>query len=118
MKLDPLNIVLDPHLKLNKIFYFISGNEKSFIEKINVKIIENYKKDKKISVSNVASIKDYDCGVGLFEDNKIISINNCTTIDEEDKATIQDIYKANYFVKLEVIFINHEIIFIVKLKPV
>ena len=84
MKLDPLNIVLDPHLKLNKIFYFISGNEKSFIEKINVKIIENYKKDKKISVSNVASIKDYDGGVGLFEDNKIISINNCTTIDEED----------------------------------
>ena len=41
MKLDPLNIFLDPHLKLNKIFYFISCNEKSFIEKINVKIIKN-----------------------------------------------------------------------------
>ena len=33
MKLDPLNIVLNQDFKLNKKFYFISGNEKSFIRK-------------------------------------------------------------------------------------
>ena len=84
MKIDPLNIVLDQGFKLNKKFYFISGNEKSFIEKIITKIIEKYRKDENISTSNIDSIDDYVDGVGLFEDKKIISINNCAKIDEEN----------------------------------
>tara|TARA_B100000575_G_C23108658_1_gene640131 strand:+ start:314 stop:1252 length:939 start_codon:yes stop_codon:yes gene_type:complete len=82
MKIDPLNIVLDQGLKLNKKFYFISGNEKSFIEKINSKIIEKYRTGENISISKIESINDYVDGAGLFEDKKIISINNCTKIDE------------------------------------
>ena len=82
MKLDPLNIVLDQGLKLNKKFYFVSGNEKSFIEKINTKIIEKYRTNENISASNINSINDYVDGVGLFEDKKLISINNCAKIDE------------------------------------
>ena len=84
MKIDPLNIVLDQGFKLNKKFYFISGNERSFIEKIITKIIEKYRKDENISTSNIDSIDDYVDGVGLFEDKKIISINNCAKIDEEN----------------------------------
>lgn len=84
MKLDPLNIVLNQEFKLNKKFYFISGNEKSFIEKIKTKIIEGHKVKKKFSTSSIDSINDYVDGVGLFEDKKIISINNSIKIDEED----------------------------------
>ena len=50
MKLDPLSIVLDQGLRLNKKFYFISGNEKSFIEKIKKKIIEKYRTNENISL--------------------------------------------------------------------
>lgn len=84
MKLDPLNIVLNQELKLNKKFYFISGNEKSFIEKIKTKIIEKYRVSENISTSSIDSINDYVDGGGLFEDKKIISINNSTKIDERD----------------------------------
>ena len=84
MKLDPLNIVLNQDFKLNKKFYFISGNEKSFIEKIKKKIIEGHNVNKNFSTSSIDSINDYVDGVGLFEDKKIISINNSIKIDEED----------------------------------
>ena len=84
MKLDPLNIVLNQDFKLNKKFYFISGNEKSFIEKIKKKIIEGHNVNKNFSTSSIDSINDYVDGVGLFEDKKIISISNSTKIDEGD----------------------------------
>ena len=46
MRLDPLVFLLDKNLKLNKKFYFISGNESTLIQKIKRKIVEGYKKKK------------------------------------------------------------------------
>ena len=43
MRFDPLNIVLNTKIKLEKKFYFISGNEISLIEKVKSTVVNNYK---------------------------------------------------------------------------
>ena len=37
MKIDPISILLNENFKIDKKFYFISGNEKTLMEKIKVK---------------------------------------------------------------------------------
>ena len=46
MKIDSLNILLNKKPALNKKFYFISGNEKTLMEKIKTIIVEGFKKKK------------------------------------------------------------------------
>ena len=82
MRLDPLNLVLTKDYKVEKRFYFISGNEKTFIDRIKAIIIENYQRKERVTLSNIASINDYvDTGL-LFEEKKIILINNPKEINE------------------------------------
>ena len=83
MRIDPLNIILDEDIRGLKRFYFISGNEKTLIEKIKTKIIEKYKVSKNTTITNIDSIKDYVDEVGLFENKKIILIKNCKEIKEQ-----------------------------------
>ena len=49
MKLDPVGILLNRDLKIQKKFYFVSGNEESLIEKIKTTIINKYLKQEKAS---------------------------------------------------------------------
>ena len=49
MKIDPLNILLNKNFKLDKKFYFISGNEITLMEKIKKKLLKNYKKMKNVN---------------------------------------------------------------------
>ena len=42
MKIDPISILLNENFRIDKKAYFISGNEKTLIQKIKTKIIENY----------------------------------------------------------------------------
>ena len=44
MKINSLNILINQAPVLNKKFYFISGNEKTLMEKIKSKIIEKLQK--------------------------------------------------------------------------
>lgn len=90
MRLDPLSIVLAQDLKVLKKFYFISGNERTFIEKINTKIIRKYKEKENIAVSIVDNINDYVGGVGLFDNKKIILIKNCKEINEVGLNKLRD----------------------------
>ncbi len=83
MRLDPINIILNKDFKLDKKFYFISGNEKTLIGKISTKIIEKYQKKENIATSEIDSINDYVEYLGLFEDKKIILIKNCKGVGEE-----------------------------------
>ena len=50
MKIDPLNILLNENFKIDKKFYFISGNEKTLMEKIKSIIIEKYKKNENVQI--------------------------------------------------------------------
>ena len=47
MKIDPINILLKKNFKLDKKFYFISGNEKTLNGKNKIKqLLKNPKKNK------------------------------------------------------------------------
>ncbi len=90
MRLDPLNLVLTKDYKVEKRFYFISGNEKTFIDRIKAIIIENYQKKERVTLSNIASINDYvDTGL-LFEEKKIILINDSKEINEGVLDSLRD----------------------------
>lgn len=82
MRFDPLNIVLKKDFENLKKFYFISGNEKTFIERIKTKIIESYKKNENITISNIDSLNNYRDEESLFENKKIIVVKSCKEINE------------------------------------
>ncbi len=92
MKIDPLSILLNKDFKLDKSFYFISGNEISLIEKLSAIIIERYQKLENIYLKKIESIEDVTYDLGLFESKKIFLIRNCKDIDEKivDKFREQD----------------------------
>ena len=96
MRLDPLNIVLKQNFRPDKKIYFISGNEKTFIEKISSKIIEIYKKDQNVTISSIESINDYVDEVGLFNDKKLILVRNCKEINDESLKKLRD--SVNVFI--------------------
>ena len=96
MRLDPLNIVLKQKFRPDKKIYFISGNEKTFIEKISSKIIEIYKKDQNVTISSIESINDYVDEVDLFKDKKLILIRNCKEINDESLKKLRD--SVNVFI--------------------
>ena len=83
MKISPLGILLNHNFDFNKKFYFISGNEKTLIEKINYKIIQEYKRVEKVTVERLDSILDYVDEIGLFENKKIFLVKNCSGLDEK-----------------------------------
>ncbi len=83
MKIDPLSILLNKDFKLDKNFYFISGNEISLIEKLSAIIIERYQKLENIYFKKIETIKDATDNLGLFESKKIYLIRNCKDIDEK-----------------------------------
>ncbi len=83
MRLDPLVFLLDKNLKLNKKFYFISGNESTLIQKIKRRIVEGYKKKENLFVQNIDTIDEYRGGDGLFEDKKIYYVKNVNRFDEK-----------------------------------
>ena len=99
MRLDPLNIVLEQNFRPDKKIYFISGNEKTFIEKISSKIIEIYKKDQNVTISSIESISDYVDEVGLFNDKKLILIRNCKEINDESLKNYEIQLMYLYFLK-------------------
>ena len=96
MRLDPLNIVLKQNFRPDKKIYFISGNEKTFIEKISSKIIEIYKKDQNVTISSIESINNYVDEVDLFKDKKLILIRNCKEINDESLKKLRD--SVNVFI--------------------
>tara|TARA_B100000989_G_C19490082_1_gene449352 strand:+ start:287 stop:1225 length:939 start_codon:yes stop_codon:yes gene_type:complete len=82
MKNDPLNIILNKDFKFNKKIYFISGNEITLMEKIRVKIIENYQKTENVFLENIDLVGDFNDTDGLFGEKKIYLVKNCKGLDE------------------------------------
>ena len=82
MRLDPLVVLLNKDLKLDKNFYFISGNEPTLIQKICRKIIDVYRKEENLLLESIDTINEYKGGAGLFEDKKIYLIKSVNGFDE------------------------------------
>ena len=91
MRINPLNIVLDGKTQLDKNFYFITGNEITFIEKIKDKILENYRKDKGNKIERLKDLTQITNDVGLFEKRNIYLTSSINDIDNDllDKSHVR-----------------------------
>ena len=83
MKIDSLNILLNKTSALNKKFYFISGNEKTLMEKIKTIIVEGFKEKENFQIRNIDTISDFVDEVGLFGDKSIYIVSGNKGIDME-----------------------------------
>ena len=81
MKINSLNLLLNQTPILNKKFYFISGNEKTLMEKIKTIIVENLKKKENVQIKTIETINDFVDEVGLFGDKYIYIVNGNKGID-------------------------------------
>ena len=59
MKINSLNILLNQTSFLDKKFYFISGNEKTLMEKIKSIIIEGFQKKQNVQIKNIVRKNNY-----------------------------------------------------------
>ena len=82
MKLDPLNLLTNSNLELNKKFYFISGNELSLIEEIKTVIIKKYQLSEDVLLERIDYIDDFVDVEGLFNNKNLIIIKNHKGINE------------------------------------
>ena len=83
MKISSLNVLINQASFLNKKFYFISGNEKTLMEKIKTIIIEGFKEKENVQIQNIDTISDFVDEIGLFEEKNIYIVNGNKGIDKE-----------------------------------
>ena len=98
MKIDPISILLNENFRIDKKIYFISGNEKTLMQKIKAIIIKKYQKNTNARITNIDTIKDFVEEVGLFEDHKIFLVNMCKGIDEKNLENIKNSHGVFIFV--------------------
>ena len=94
MKINSLSLLLNRKFVLDKKFYFISGNEKTLMEKIKSIIIDVFQKKQNVQIKNINAISDFVDEAGLFGDRNIYIINGHKGIDEEalNKARSSESY--------------------------
>ena len=86
MKIDPVSILLNENFKIDKKIYFISGNEKTLMQKIKATIVEKYQKNTNARITNIDTVKDF-----------VEDVNRARVIKAKhimDKLNGQDISKA------------------------
>ena len=83
MKINSLNILINQKSALDKKFYFISGNEKTLMEKIKTIVVEGFREKENVQIKNIETINDFVDEVGLFGDKSIYIVNGNKGIDIE-----------------------------------
>ena len=83
MKINAINILINQASVLNKKFYFISGNEKTLMEKIKMIIVDGFKKKENVQIKNIDTISDYVDEIELFGGKNIYIVNGNRGIDKE-----------------------------------
>ena len=83
MKINYLNILINQSSFLNKKFYFISGNEKTLMEKIKMIIVEGFKKKENVQIKNIDTVSNFVDEIGLFGGKNIYIVNGNKGIDKE-----------------------------------
>ena len=82
MKIDPIELILNPKENIKKTFYFISGNEFSLIQKTKNIILDFYNKENEFSKKKIKNISSFKNEIGLFESKNIYLIDDIKNIDE------------------------------------
>jgi len=83
MKINSLNLLINPTFNLDKKFYFISGNEKTLMEKIKTIIVESFKEKENVQIRNIDTISEFVDEVGLFGDKYVYIVSGNKGIDIE-----------------------------------
>ena len=76
MKINPVDIILNREIKLDKRFYFISGNEITLMEKIKGLLIKSLTSKYSLGVENIKSISSVTSDISLFSKNKCYVVND------------------------------------------
>ena len=90
MKINPLAILLNDKFKPNKKFYFISGNEKTLMEKMRSKIIGDIQLYKNVQIKKISTISGFVDEVGLFDNENIYIVSDYKEITEDSLSKIKD----------------------------
>ncbi len=99
MKINSLNILINQSSVLKKKFYFISGNEKTLMEKIKTIIVEGFREKENVQIKNIDTISDFVDEVGLFGDKSIYIVNGNKGIDIEVLDNLRS--SESYFIFLQ-----------------
>ena len=83
MKINSLNLLINQTPVLDKQFYFISGNEKTLMEKIKTIIIDGFKEKENIQIKNIDTVSDFVEEAGLFGDKNLYMVHGNKGIDIE-----------------------------------
>ena len=95
MKISPLNFLLDTKFKVGKKFYFISGNEKTLMEKIKSIIIKKIKESEKVQIKNIDTITGFIDEASLFENKNIYLVSGYKGINGDSLNNIRN-SKSNF----------------------
>ena len=90
MRLDPINLLFNNELELDKNLYFIGGNEITLMEKVGSRIIEKYKTNDNISLTRIDSIDNFNNDKGLFENKSVYVGKNCKGFNEDNLNKIKE----------------------------
>tara|TARA_B100000989_G_scaffold273364_1_gene231453 strand:- start:836 stop:1774 length:939 start_codon:yes stop_codon:yes gene_type:complete len=99
MKIDPVSIILETDFKIDKKFYFISGNETTLIQKINTKIVSAIKKEWGTALMKIDAISEYVDEMSFFEEKKIVLVNSCKDLNEKSLNKVRDMSDIFIFVQ-------------------
>jgi len=122
MKADPISLIISESINTDLIFYFITGNEITLIEKIKEKIVQEFSKKYSIKINNVKDLKNTDDNMGLFSDKTINIVNSLNLI--EDSLLTKLSLTGNNFIfliensakskKIKNIFVNRNDSFVIE----
>ena len=92
MKTSPVELILNNNSKTDKNFYFITGNEPTFMEKIKQIIVGGYSNKENTRIERIKNIDNCDNSIGLFESNKIYVVTSIDGVNNEkmDKLVSQN----------------------------
>ncbi len=99
MKINSINILINQTSVLNKKFYFISGNEKTLMEKIKTTIVNRFKENENVQIKNIDTIIDFVEEVGLFGDKIIYIVNGNKGINIEVLDNLRSLESHFIFVQ-------------------
>ena len=122
MKADPISLIISEKINTDLIFYFITGNEITLIEKIKQKIVQEFSKEYSTKINNVKDLKNTDDNMGLFSDKTINIVNSLNLI--EDSLLTKLSLTGNNFIflienspkskKIKKIFVNRNDSFVIE----
>ena len=88
MKINPINLIYKENPKLEKTFYFISGNESTLMQKINDIIILYFKENLNYKIENIKKLENSSAEVELFNSGKIYIVSDISDLEKTKLDTL------------------------------